>query len=256
MLVLISPAKKLDATVEREDLAYTQPDFLKATERLVKTARKLSKADLSSLMGISEKLAELNHARFKAFKTPFSLANAKHAVLMFNGDTYQGLDADSLSDKDLAYAQDHLRILSGLYGLLRPLDLIQPYRLEMGSKLKNPSGEDLYDFWGASLTDAINETIARDKKPVVVNLASTEYSSAVHAKNINGQFITPVFKEVKNGQAKVIGLMAKRARGMMARYIIQNRIEAPEKLKDFKDDGYKFQAKLSTETRLEFHRKA
>lgn len=256
MLVLISPAKKLDFNGVRPDLPHTQPALLKDVEALAKVARKLKPADLKRLMGISDTLAALNHERFQNWKTPFALDNAKHAVLAFNGDTYQGLDAKTLSDADLAYAQDHLRILSGLYGLLRPLDLMQPYRLEMGIKLANPRGEDLYDYWGDRVTKAVNDLIAGDKAPVVVNLASTEYSSVIDAKKIKGRLITPVFKEVKDGVSKVIGLMAKRARGAMARHIIENRIEDPDRLRDFTAGGYRFQPKLSTDTVLEFHRKA
>ncbi|RMF10062.1 MAG: peroxide stress protein YaaA [Alphaproteobacteria bacterium] len=254
MLVLISPAKKLDTTIKDSVLPHTQPELIGEAEQLVAVARKLSRGDLGRLMNISDKLADLNYQRFQAFRTPFTPDNAKQGVLAFTGDTYVGLDAGSLNDEDLAYAQDHLRILSGLYGLLRPLDLMQPYRLEMGTKLANPRGEDLYDFWGDRITEAINEAVAGEAEPVVVNLASNEYIKAVKADKLKARFITPVFKVVKDGQARVLGMLAKRARGMMARYIIENRIEDPEQLKGFDADGYRFVAELSDDDRLEFHK--
>ncbi|MDA5194018.1 peroxide stress protein YaaA [Govanella unica] len=256
MMILISPAKKLDFSGVRPDLAHTVPALMPEVERLAKLARKLKAADLKRLMGISDALATLNHERFQSFHTPFTLDNAKHAALAFNGDTYQGLDAKTLSDADLAYAQDHLRILSGLYGLLRPLDLMQPYRLEMGIKLANPRGEDLYDFWGERVTALLNDQIKADPDPVVINLASTEYSSVVQTKKLQARLITPVFKEVKDDVAKVIGLMAKRARGAMARHIIVNRIEDPMLLKKFSAGGYKFHPEHSTDSRFEFYRQA
>lgn len=254
MLVVVSPAKKLDTTLKDNDLDHSQPLFLDEAQKLVGVARKLSRGDLGRLMNISDKLADLNHERFKAFSTPFTTDNAKQAVLAFTGDTYVGLDAGSLGKDDLEYANNHLRILSGLYGLLRPLDLMQPYRLEMGTKLSNPGGEDLYDFWGDRITDAINDAIEGEKDPVVVNLASNEYIKAVRPARLNARFITPVFKEVRDGQARVLGMVAKRARGMMARYIIENRIEKVEDLTRFDKDGYRFMPDLSDNSRLEFHR--
>ncbi len=256
MLVLISPAKKLDAMTRDPALDHSQPELLGQSKKLVGLARKLTRGDLGRLMGISDKLSDLNYQRFQAFKTPFSIDNAKQAVLAFAGDTYVGLDAKTLGKDDLAYAQDHLRILSGLYGLLRPLDLMQPYRLEMGTKLANPRGEDLYDFWGDRITRAINAAVAGEKQPVVVNLASNEYIKAVRANKLKARFSTPVFKVVKDGEARVLGMLAKRARGMMARYIIENRIEDVEKLKAFDADGYRFMPDLSDEDRLEFHKVA
>ncbi|MEX1148188.1 MAG: peroxide stress protein YaaA [Sphingomonadales bacterium] len=255
MLVLISPAKKLDTTIKDSDLDHSQPELLDNAKRLVRVARKLSRADLGRLMHISDKLADLNYQRFKSFTTPFTPDNAKQAVLAFTGDTYVGLDVGSLPRADLEYAQDHLRILSGLYGLLRPLDLMQPYRLEMGTKLANPRGEDLYDFWGDRITNAINSAVAEEKDPVVVNLASNEYIRAVRTDRLKARVVTPVFKEVKDGQAKVIGMVAKKARGMMARHIIRNRIRNVDDLRKFNCDGYRFMASLSDDSRLEFHRK-
>lgn len=248
MLVLISPAKKLNFEDSAPFDTHTQPDFLDDSEDLVEEARTLTRADLSRLMKISESLADLNYRRFQSFSTPFDLGNAKQAALAFNGDTYTGLDAPSLSEEDFAFAQAHLRILSGLYGLLRPLDLMQPYRLEMGTKFQNRRGGDLYDFWGDSLTGAINETTSDHKDRTVINCASNEYFKAVKPKQLEGRLITPVFKEIKAGQAKVLGMFAKRARGMMARYIIQNRIETPDAIKDFSEGGYRYRPDLSTES--------
>ena len=245
MLALVSPAKKLDFTELAAPMAHSQPDFLERSQVLIDAARKLSRADLSRLMKLSDQLTELNFQRFKAFTLPFTTANAKQAVLAFSGDTYVGFDAASVSDDDLLYAQDHLRILSGLYGLLRPLDLVQPYRLEMGSRLQNPEGSDLYDFWGDELAQAIDQAVSGHKEAVVINLASNEYFKAARPKHMKARVITPVFKEVKNGEAKVLGLFAKRARGMMARYIVTKRIEQSEQLKKFNDGGYAYQDHLS-----------
>lgn len=255
MLALLSPAKKLDATAARTDLPATRPVFLKDAIALAAIARKLTKRQLAGLMGISDKLAALNHARFQAFAPTATADNAKHALLAFAGDTYIGLNAKTLSDDDLAYAQDHVRILSGLYGLLRPLDLIQPYRLEMGTKLATPKGEDLYDFWGDKLTAEVNKIVAKEKTPVVVNLASAEYFSALKPEKLKARLVTPVFKEEKSGVAKILGMMAKRARGMMARYIIEERITDPEALKKFAAGGYRYQPARSTGDTLVFHRK-
>lgn len=254
MLVLVSPAKKLDMTPPDRQLPASEPVFLKETEALVKVSRRLGVGDLKQLMGISDGLAELNRERFRAFSLPFTPDNATPAVFAFRGDTYQGLDVDSLTDDEILYAQDHLAILSGLYGLLRPLDLMQAYRLEMGVKLRNPRGEDLYDFWGDRITDEINRRLAGEKDPIVVNCASNEYWSAVRPKKLKARVVTPVFKEVKGGVAKVVGLMAKRARGMMARHIIRNRIADPEDLKKFSEGGYRFMPELSDGDTLEFHR--
>lgn len=255
MLALLSPAKKLDATAARGDLPATRPLFLKDALTLAGIARKLTKRQLAGLMGLSDTLAALNHARYQSFASTATLDNAKHALLAFAGDTYIGFNAKTLGDDDLAYAQDHVRILSGLYGLLRPLDLIQPYRLEMGSKLANPKGEDLYDYWGDKLTAEVNKIVAKEKAPVVVNLASAEYFSALKPEKLKARLITPVFKEEKGGAAKVLGMMAKRARGMMARYIVEGRIADAETLKKFTTGGYRFQPTASTADTLVFHRK-
>jgi len=257
MIILLSPAKKLDFEAapgplshtrphtRPHTLPHTQPDFLDRSRILVDRARELSRGELSRLMKISDKLAALNHARFREFSTPFTPDNAKQAALAFRGDTYVGLDADSLDEGDLDFAQDHLRILSGLYGLLRPLDLIQPYRLEMGARFRPPHGDDLYGFWDGRLTAAVNEVIAKQPDPSVINLASKEYFKAVHVSDLKGPVITPVFKEVKSGVAKVLSMFAKRARGAMARYIIKNRLESPHQLKSFAEDGYAYRPELS-----------
>ncbi|WP_417319367.1 peroxide stress protein YaaA [Emcibacter sp.] len=254
MLVIVSPAKKLDYETDVNVKEWSEPAYLNDSEELVETARKLTRSDIAGLMKISDQLADLNYQRFHDFSTPFTPANSRPAIRAFKGDTYVGLDAESLSDEDLEYAQDHLRILSGLYGLLRPLDLIQAYRLEMGSRLQNPRGRNLYEFWGDRLAEGVNDALAGEKEPVLVNCASNEYFKAVNQKMLNARVITPVFKQVKDGHARSLGMMAKRARGMMARYIIQNRIEDPEKLKKFDMDGYKFQPSLSDHETFEFHK--
>lgn len=246
MLAVVSPAKKLDFSALDAVVAHSTPEFLDDTAALAKVARKLTRAQIKSLMELSDGLADLNHARFQAFSARPEPDGAKQAVLAFSGDTYTGLDAASLSAGDLAWAQDHLRILSGLYGVLRPLDLILPYRLEMGRKLANPRGEDLYAFWGDKLAGALDAAVVGHRAPVVVNLASQEYFKAANAKEMKTRVITPVFKEVAAGQSKVIGLFAKRARGMMARFIIVNRLEDPEALKTFSDGGYAYQDALSS----------
>ncbi len=245
MLAVISPAKKLDFETEPRSAEHTLPEFLDQSDILVEKARTLSRAELGRTMKLSDKLADLNYQRFQDYATPFTLANAKQAALVFSGDTYIGLDAQTLDNADMEFAQDHLRILSGLYGLLRPLDLIQPYRLEMGARFLPPRGGNLYGFWDGRLTDAINKTIAGQTDPSVINLASVEYFKAVHEDDLEAPVITPVFKEVKDGVAKVLGMFAKRARGAMARHIIKNRLQTPEDIKSFNWDGYVFRPELT-----------
>lgn len=254
MLVVTSPAKKLDFSEDVTRSGWTDPQFLDDSQRLITAAKKLTRAQLAKLMKISDKLADLNYNRFRAFTTPFTPANSKQAVFAFIGDTYVGLQADSLSEADLEYAQDHYRILSGLYGLLRPLDLMQPYRLEMGKKLANARGNTLYEFWDDQLTREVNRLMKEQQTDILVNCASREYFRAINEKRLDGRVITPVFKEVKEGHARVLGMFAKKARGMMTRYIIQNRIENVEDLKKFDHDGYRFQPGLSDDRTLEFHR--
>lgn len=244
MLVLLSPAKKMDLETDAMRESYSEPRLLQQSEKLIKKAKTLKASDLQAMMGVSENIADLNVARFKAFKTPFTLANAKQALDAFKGDVYVGLDAETLNDADAAFAQKHIRILSGLYGLLRPLDLIQAYRLEMGIKFATDKGSNLYHFWGETITDLVNEDL---KAGDLINLASGEYFKAIKAKKIKGRIITPVFKDMKNGQAKVISFFAKKARGMMARYIIDKRLEDASLLKKANVGGYRYQPNLSND---------
>ena len=254
MLAVVSPAKKLDFETDAPEMAVSQPVFLDDTEELIEVARKKSRRDLMKLMGISENLADLNYQRFQHFSRPFDRTNAKPAVFAFRGDTYIGLDADTMKAKDIDWAEDHFRMLSGLYGLLKPRDLMQPYRLEMGTKLANARGKDLYAFWGDKIAREINSLTDGHKDRSLINLASNEYFKSVKTQTLEGPVITPVFKEVKAGVAKVIGFSAKRARGMMARFMIDNRLETPEGLKKFAVDGYGYQDDLSTETEWVFTR--
>ncbi len=254
MLMLISPAKTLDFDTAPVTDKATQPDFLDQSRELISILRDLAPQDVSRLMGISDKLGQLNYDRYQQWHTPFTADNAKQAALAFKGDVYTGLDAERFKAGDFTFAQRHLRILSGLYGLLRPLDLIQPYRLEMGTRLENPRGANLYDFWGERLTAAINEQLKSLKQPTVVNLASNEYFKAVQPKALAAPLITPVFKDWKNGQYKIISFYAKKARGLMAAYAIGNRIKSAEGLKAFDREGYGFNPELSTDKQWVFTR--
>ncbi len=254
MLMVISPAKKLDFETEPVTSKYTQPELLEHSKILVDILKQKSIEDLIKLLNISYGLAETNLQRYQQWMPPFTLDNAKQAVLAFNGDVYEGLKATEMSQDDLDFAQDHLRILSGLYGVLRPLDLIQPYRLPMGTKLVNPRGKNLYQFWGDLITETLNNALVYHKNKVLVNLASNEYFKAINTDKVNGRIITPVFKEYKNGNLRVISFYAKKARGMMARYVITNRIDDIEGLKGFNMDGYKFEQSLSTGDKLVFVR--
>ena len=253
MYVLLSPAKKIREPVPA--VAHpTTPSLSSDAEVLSRTTKQLSTQNLKDLMGLSDNLATLNRDRFQTMNFPHNQDNATPAALTFNGDVYVGLDAPSLSADALAWAQDHVGILSGLYGLLRPLDLIQPYRLEMGTALKTKRGSNLYQFWGDKIAQEINEYTASKTTPVVLNLASNEYFKAASAKKINAPIITPVFKEIRNGKAKIISFYAKKARGTMTRYIIDNRIEDPESIKGFDRDGYVYRDDLSTESNWVFTR--
>ncbi len=254
MLALLSPAKKLDFDRTDTPETYTNLVLQADTAELLTTARKQTANDLQNLMKISDDLSELNYQRFQAMTFPFTQENAKQAGFAFNGDTYTGLDITTLNASDLSYAQDPVRILSGLYGLVRPLDLIQPYRLEMGTRMKNTRGANLYEFWGSKLADAINDQLESHANKTVINVASNEYFKAVKKKQLNHPVVTPVFKEIKGDVAKMIGFSAKRARGMMARYISQNRIDTPEGIKDFNSAGYSFQPSHSNETEYHFYR--
>ncbi len=246
MLTVISPAKTLDFETPPTTRRSTQPQLLSRASELVEDARGMSPDDIRGLMGVSENIAELNHSRFMNWSTPFSLDNAKQALLAFKGDVYTGLDADTLGSEELAFAQKHLCILSGLYGLLRPLDLMQPYRLEMGLKFANRGGKNLYEFWGEEITGLLAKQLKKSGSPVLVNLASNEYFRAVKAGKLEAEVITPVFKDLKNGKYKVISFFAKKARGQMARYIIENAINDPEQLKKFRVDGYRYRKADST----------
>ena len=241
MLVVISPAKKLDYSSSIEAPLLSQPALLDHAEELSIGLKALAPQDVSSLMHLSDKLGALNYERFQEWQTPFNADNARAAVLAFKGDVYQGLDADSMSAEDLHWAQDHLRILSGLYGVLRPLDLMQAYRLEMGTKFASQRGKDLYQFWGAIITAELN----RVESSVLVNLASNEYFKSVHKKDISARIVTPVFMDKKDDKYKIISFYAKKARGLMSRYIIQNRITEIEQNNQFDSDGYVYNAALS-----------
>lgn len=255
MLLVVSPAKNLDFESELSTSRFTQPELLQHSAELIKQCKTLTPADLSSLMGISDKLAGLNVARFTEWKMPFTEQNARQAVLAFNGDVYGGLDAKTFSDEDYSYAQEHLRILSGLYGVLKPLDLMQAYRLEMGIKFSNERGSNLYQFWGDIITDTMNDALAKQGDDILINLASNEYFKSIKKKSLKATVITPAFKDWKNGQYKMISFYAKKARGLMARYIIQNKIDNVAELKTFEVDGYAYNADLSTESVPVFTRK-
>lgn len=254
MLIVLSPAKKLDFDSENLSEATGQPRFLAQAKKLARQAKKLKSQDLQAMMGISEQLADLNVARFKAFKPPFTPANARPAIDAFQGDVYVGFDAQSLSENDRNYANRHIRILSGLYGLLNPLDLMQAYRLEMGTKFNNERGTNLYHFWGDLLAKAIDKDLTDHSHKVLINLASNEYFKAVPVKALKAPVITPVFQDVKDGRARVISFLAKKARGMMARYIVDNQIDDPEALKKFTGGGYRFDPMASTGSRWIFSR--
>lgn len=250
MLTVISPAKKLDFEGVSLKHDATEPAYQADAYSLSRTARRLSVAKLQKLMSISPALAKLNQARFKDFAEAPAPEQVKPAALAFNGDTYAGLQAETFSAQELAYAQNHLRILSGLYGLLRPMDNIQPYRLEMGSRLATRRGKTLYQYWGARIAEAINEA----ESEILLNCASVEYFSAVKPEALTPQVVTPVFMELKDGEAKIVSFFAKKARGMMARYAVQNQIETAEGIKSFDHGGYCFQPVDSTPTRLVFTR--
>jgi len=262
MLAVLSPAKTLDYESDiRPDAIQREPQLMGDTSALIEVTRKLRAADLKSLMGISDKLADLNVARFKDFSTPFDQVNARPAMDAFKGDVYVGLDAPSMDVPTRAFADKHIRMLSGLYGLLRPLDLMQAYRLEMGTKLANPRGENLYDFWGDKIADLLADELQGHKTPLIVNLASNEYWKAVRQKalpsEINGQplrVLSCQFKELKDGQPKIVSFYAKKARGLMARFIADEKIETAEGLKAFDREGYGFSESLSSESEWVFIR--
>ena len=245
MLTVISPAKTLDYESPVITDAHTQPAHLTQSRKLIKRLRQLSADDLSGLMSVSEDLANLNAQRFKRWKTPFRPENARQALFAFKGDVYVGLDAYSLKPADLDFAQDHLRILSGLYGLLRPLDLMQPYRLEMGTRLDTEQGSNLYQFWGDRITRSLKQDLKQSGSNTLVNLASGEYFKSVKPATLKADIVTPAFRDYRNGEYKFIQFFAKKARGLMARYIVDKRIDEPEGLKDFDYEGYAYNASMS-----------
>ncbi|KAB1180956.1 peroxide stress protein YaaA [Photobacterium damselae] len=254
MLIVVSPAKTLDYESPLVTEQYTLPELTEHSQQLIEVCRELTPMDIARLMKVSDKIAGLNAARFAEWVPTFTPENARPAMFAFKGDVYTGLAAETMTDEQIAYAQQHFRMLSGLYGLLRPLDLMQPYRLEMGTKLENPRGANLYQFWGNIITDKVNLALTEQGDDILVNLASNEYFKSVKPKQVKGTIITPVFKDAKKGQYKVISFYAKKARGLMARYIIDNQIDSIEKLKEFDAAGYYFVAAESTATELVFKR--
>lgn len=254
MLMVISPAKTLDYDTPPITEKSTQPRFLGHSAELIDVLKEKSPQEIAKLMSLSDKLSSLNVARYGSWERNSTQHNSKQALLAFKGDVYTGLNAEDFSGDDFAFAQEHLRMLSGLYGLLRPLDLMQPYRLEMGTKLSNPRGKDLYTFWGERISEWLNEDLAAQGDQVLLNLASQEYFGAVKPKALQARVIDTVFKDYKNGQYKIISFYAKKARGLMARYVIKERLQNPEGLKDFATDGYYFDASASSENKLVFLR--
>lgn len=255
MLIVLSPAKSLDFETEATTSQFSMPEFLSQSQQLVDLLKLLSPAELGSLMKISDKLAVLNVARYGSWTLPFTKDNAKQALLCFTGDVYRGLDATTLDQKGLDYAQQKIRIISGLYGILKPLDLMQPYRLEMGSRLNNDRGKDLYTFWGEQLQQSISDDLGNHTFPTLINLASKEYFTALKLPSFQFRVITPVFKDWKNGQYKHINFYAKKARGLMSRYAIDHQIEDPLQLKQFDYEGYQFDDALSDENNWIYTRK-
>lgn len=254
MLILLSPAKTLDFDSARQTEQASQPELLAQATELMAFCRQLSTSDIQQLMQISPALATLNYHRFQQWQPPFTLNNARQAILAFNGDVYEGLDVKHFSESDLNYAQQHLVILSGLYGLLRPLDLIQAYRLEMGIRLATPAGNTLYQFWGDQLSDRLHQRLSQQTSPFLINLASDEYFKVIKSKKLINSTIKPVFLDKKGAEYKVISFYAKKARGMMARFIVTQQIDKPEGIKDFSDAGYHFDNLLSTQHEYYFKR--
>ncbi len=254
MLMVISPAKTLDYETPAAIAGHTRPQFMDQAARLIEVMREFTPAQLGELMKISDKLAGLNVARFAEWQPECTLDNAKPALLAFKGDVYTGLDADSLDAEQLEYAQTHLRMLSGLYGLLRPLDLMQPYRLEMGTKVTNSGGKDLYEFWGNLLTETLNDYMEQQGMGTLLNLASNEYFKAIKPRLLKGNLVNVDFKDQKGDQYKIISFYAKKARGLMVRYVIENRIRSVTDLQGFDSEGYYFSAEQSTPNHLVFLR--
>ena len=255
MLFVLSPAKSLDYASPLRSHTHTDPLFVKQSQQLIKVLRTYTPPQISELMDLSDTLAGLNVARYQAWRAKATPQNARQAVLAFDGDVYDGLNAREMDDAALDWAQAHVCVLSGLYGVLRPLDLMQPYRLEMGTRLPTEKGLDLYAFWGDAITDYLNTRLAGRSDPVIVNLASQEYFKAVRAKRLQSRIVECVFEDYKGGKYKVISFFAKRARGLLARYAIQKQIKNPDKLKDFNEDGYAFAAAESSADRWVFRRR-
>ncbi len=254
MLFLLSPAKSLDYESPLPAVTASQPQFVAQSAELISTLKKKTPKQIAELMDLSEALAKLNTDRYKAWTPQFTQENARPAVLAFNGDVYEGLNAPSLKPKDLQWAQEHVAILSGLYGVLRPLDLMQPYRLEMGTSLKHGKNNNLYQYWGTQIADYLNQQLASHKEPVIVNLASQEYFKAVDRKTLQARVVECVFQDFKNGQYKIISFFAKRARGLMARFAIEHKVKTVEQLKAFNLEGYVFASDVSDADTLVFRR--
>ncbi len=256
MLIVLSPAKSLDFESPIPDVTATLPRYIDKSSTLVSQLKKFSPVELSELMDISDKLATLNAVRFSSWSKNFSSENSRPAIFAFNGDVYEGLDANSLNLKQLKFAQEHIRILSGLYGILKPLDLMQPYRLEMGTSLANKSGRDLYAFWREKLTEDIHDELSKHKQAYLINLASDEYFKAIDVKKFEYPIISPVFLDEKDGKYKIISFYAKKARGLMARYVVENQIKTPSELINFDSDWYQYSEQESTPLRPVFKRKS
>lgn len=254
MITIISPAKTLDFNKMAITHEYSEPIFKEETSQLIGELKRYSLQEIEELMSISHKLAELNYKRYKQWNKEHSIENSKQAILAYSGDVYHGMKAEDFNEEQLKFSQQHVRIISGLYGVLRPLDLIQPYRLEMSIKLKNPKGVDLYSFWREKITDFFNKEIGEHKDNTLINLASNEYFSAIDKNKFKGKIITPIFKEYKNGNYKIIRIYAKKARGAMAKYIVENEINSPEHIKNFNQYGYKYNEESSTDSEWIFVR--
>lgn len=254
MITLLSPAKTLDYQNPSGAKKASQPEMLDQSERLVDVLKKKSPKKIEKLMNVNSQLAELNYQRYQEWSTPFNGQNSKQAIHAFQGDVYRGLNADSFDERDLEFAQEHLRILSGLYGLLKPLDLMQAYRLEMGTKLRTTRGKNLYEFWKDRITDKLNEAFEGEEDPIVINLASNEYFKSINPKKLKARVITPTFKDLKNGEYKFIQTYGKEARGYLTRFIIKNKVNDPEEMKAFNLEGYYYSSEMSSEDQPVFLR--
>ena len=253
LVTIISPAKKLDYSPVEKNIDSTIPSLLEHSNELIKDLKSLNPQEVSSLMSLSDKLGALNYERFQEWKTPFTKSNSKQAILAFKGDVYQGLDAESLSETELIWAQKHVRILSGLYGILKPMDLMQPYRLEMGTKFATKRGQNLYDFWSSIITEELNKNFSLDNTNLL-NLASNEYFKSINVSELKANVISPVFMDKKNGKYKIISFFAKKARGLMTRYVIKNRIEDITDIQNFEEGGYFFSEAMSEDNKPVFCR--